>query len=99
MDQKISIIGGSGFIGTHLCQLLTNNEVLFEIIDLRPSDRFPDKCKIGDVRDAESLRDLITGQIVVNLAAVHSDDVTDLSQYHKTNVIGAENVIMLRKAN
>ena len=47
----------------------------FEIIDLKMSNQFPDKCKIADVRDVETLRKTITGDVVVNLAAVHRDDV------------------------
>jgi GlcNAc-P-P-Und epimerase len=61
----------------------------FEIIDIKMSNQFPDKCKIADVRDLGSLRSTISGDIVVNLAAVHRDDVRDLSEYHLTNVVGA----------
>ena len=39
------------------------------------SKQFPEFCKIGDVRDIESMRNTITGQVVVNLAAIHRDDV------------------------
>jgi nucleoside-diphosphate-sugar epimerase len=56
------------------------------------SNQFPEKCKIADVRDMESLRTTITGDVVVNLAAVHRDDVRDKSEYQRTNVDGAENV-------
>jgi len=56
------------------------------------SNQFPEKCKIGDVRDVDSLRAAITGDVVVNLAAVHRDDVRDKSEYQRTNVDGAENV-------
>lgn len=92
MAKKITVIGGSGFVGTNLCQSLQGRQIPFEIIDLRPSNRFPDKAKIGDVRDSESLRKMITGDVVVNLAAVHRDDVSDKSEYYKTNVVGAENI-------
>lgn len=56
------------------------------------SNQFPDKCKIGDVRDINALRQTITGNIIVNLAAVHRDDVRDKSEYQRSNVDGAENV-------
>jgi repressor of nif and glnA expression len=42
------------------------------------SNQFSEKCKIADVRDTETLRDTITGDVVVNLAAVHRDDVRDI---------------------
>jgi len=90
--SMITILGGSGFIGTNLCQLLANRQIPFEIIDLVPSAQFPDKTKIADIRDKESLLKTITGQIVVNLAAVHTDDVSNPGEYHQTNVFGATNL-------
>lgn len=90
--QKVTILGGSGFIGTNLCHLLAERQIPFEIIDLIPSQQFPEKTKIADIRDKESLRNTIDGQIVVNLAAIHTDDVADISQYYETNVIGAQNL-------
>ena len=92
MEKKITLIGGSGFVGTHLCRQLTLKQHDFEIIDLKISKEFPDKCKIGDIRDLQSLRQTITGNIVVNLAAVHRDNVQDKSEYYKTNVYGSENL-------
>lgn len=95
MKTKITVIGGSGFVGTNLCRQLTLKQQDFEIIDLNMSNQFPEKCKIADVRDAETLRKTITGDVVVNLAAVHRDDVRDKSEYQRTNVDGAENVAMV----
>lgn len=95
MAKKITVIGGSGFIGTNLCQKLSLKQQDFEIIDLKMSNQFPEKCKIADVRDAETLRATITGDVVVNLAAVHRDDVRDKSEYQRTNVNGAENVALV----
>lgn len=92
MARKITIIGGSGFVGTNLCRQLSLKQQDFEIIDLKMSNQFPEKCKIADVRDVESLRSAISGDVVVNLAAVHRDDVRDKSEYHRTNVEGTENV-------
>ena len=86
------MIGGAGFVGTNLCKRLASMQQDFEIIDLKQSHQFHENCKIGDVRDIESLRQTITGDVVVNLAAVHRDDVRDQSEYWSTNVSGAENV-------
>ena len=82
-------------MGTNLCRQLTLKQLDFEIIDLKMSNQFPEKCKISDVRDVDSLRETITGNVVVNLAAVHRDDVRDKSEYQKTNVDGAENVVLV----
>ena len=89
------MIGGSGFVGTNLCRQLSLKQQDFEIIDLKMSNQFPEKCKIADVRDAETLRNTITGDVVVNLAAVHRDDIRDKSEYQRTNVDGAENVALV----
>ena len=95
MAKKITVIGGSGFVGTNLCRQLALKQQDFEIIDLKMSNQFPEKCKIADVRDAETLRNTITGNVVVNLAAVHRDDVREKSEYQRTNVDGAENVSLI----
>lgn len=92
MDKTISIIGGAGFVGTNLCRLLASKQQNFEIIDIRKSRQFPEKSKIADVRDLQSLRRAVTGDIIINLAAVHRDDVSDRSEYYLTNVSGAENI-------
>jgi len=92
MPIKITVIGGSGFVGTNLCRRFAKSQQNFEIIDIKLSTQFPDKCKIGDVRDIKSLRDSVTGNIVINLAAVHRDNVRDKKEYHLTNVVGADNV-------
>ena len=47
----------------------------FEIIDLKMSRQFSEKCKIADVRDIDSSEKTITGDMVLNLAAVHRDDL------------------------
>ena len=67
------------------------NGIDFEIIDLYQSAEFPLKSKIGDVRDVSTLRATITGSVVVNLAAVHRDDVSDTREYWK-RINGAINV-------
>ena len=95
MAKKITVIGGSGFVGTNLCRQLSLKQQDFEIIDLKMSNQFPEKCKIADVCDAETLRNTITGDVVVNLAAVHRDDVRDKSEYWRTNVDGAKNVALV----
>ena len=95
MAKKITVVGGSGFVGTNLCRQLHLKQQDFEIIDIKMSNQFPEKCKIADVRYIESLREAITGDVVVNLAAVHRDDVRDKSEYHRTNVDGAENVAVV----
>jgi nucleoside-diphosphate-sugar epimerase len=91
-SYKVTILGGSGFVGTNLCRELSKKQQDFEIIDLKLSKQFPNKSKIGDVRDIQSLRNTITGNLIINLAAVHRDDIDDKDAYFNTNVIGADNI-------
>lgn len=86
MAKKITVIGGSGFVGTNSCRQLSLKQQDFEIIDLKISIQFAEKGKVADVRDVNSLRESISGDVVVNLAAVHRDDVRDKSEYQRTNV-------------
>jgi nucleoside-diphosphate-sugar epimerase len=94
MTIKITVIGGSGFIGTNLCRNLSLRKKNFEIIDLKKSKSFPEKSKIADVRNFKSLLKAITGDIIVNLAAVHTDNIRDKKAYKETNVGGAQNIIL-----
>lgn len=91
----ISVIGGSGFIGTRFCQNLADRQDAFEIIDLKESQRFPEKTKVVDIRDLDALNSAITGEVIVNLAAVHRDDVRDKSEYYSTNVDGTRNICIV----
>lgn len=88
----IIIIGGSGFIGTRLCRRLVNSGKDFYIIDKVVSKTFPNKTKVADVRNYEALLHETVGDVIINLAAEHRDDVTPKSLYYEVNVDGAKNV-------
>ena len=94
MSKRVdfSIIGGSGFIGTKLCKLINDKGEEFEIIDKQNSNSFPSKYKKADVRDIDSLRSTIQGNVIINLAAEHRDDVTPKSLYDDVNVEGVRNL-------
>lgn len=94
-DRLFTIAGGSGFIGTRLCHLMAELGLKFEIVDLKLSQSFPDRSRIADIRDIEALRGSVTGNAIINLAAVHRDDVRDRSQYYTTNVDGTRNLCIL----
>ncbi len=87
--MKISILGGAGFVGTNLSRRLFEQQGAFSIGDLQTSQAFPERTEALDIRIKEDLRTKLKGDIVVNLAAVHRDDVTDLNEYYSTNVEGA----------
>jgi len=86
----ISIIGGSGFIGSRLCNRLSEDKISFQILDKNLSPFFPDKTHIMDIRNPETYRKFLKGSdVVINLAAEHRDDVTPKSLYDEVNVGGA----------
>lgn len=96
---KIGVIGGSGFIGTRLCQRLVDAGHTIGIYDKESSHAYPDLCQLGDVRDLEALRDWVNpGSVLVNLAAEHRDDVKPRSLYDEVNVDGARRVCEVASA-
>ena len=95
-NLKITIIGGSGFIGTRLCDRLIKSDLAFKIIDKVKSLKFSNKTVIGDVRSLDSLiASIEPNEILINLAAEHRDDVYPSSLYHDVNISGAINVCAL----
>jgi len=91
--MNITIIGGSGFIGTRLTTHLLATGHMVKIIDKKNSYQYPHLRFYADVRERETLEKALVGSdIVVNLAAEHRDDVTPKSLYYDVNVTGAENV-------
>lgn len=99
--MKITLIGGSGFVGTRLIDLLHgSNGYKLQNIDKQPSHFFPGITVLGDVRDKEKLTELLKGtDVVVLLAAEHRDDVSPLSLYYEVNVGGMQNTLAAMEAN
>lgn len=97
--KKISVIGGSGFIGTRLLRRLTQKEEFdIRIIDKVPSKEFPSLGALIDVRSVNQLRESIEERsVIVNLAAEHRDDVRPLNLYDEVNVGGAKNICAVAK--
>ena len=91
--MKILILGGSGFVGTRLTEILLAGGHQVAIGDLVKSEKYPELWRQCDVCVDEGLRQIMPGQdCVVNLAASHRDDVRPLSLYTRNNVEGAEHV-------
>jgi len=91
--NNILLIGGSGFIGTHLIDIAKDNFKLTNL-DKQVSEKFNSITTIGDVRDTISLSSSMAGQqTVVLLAAEHRDDVSPTSLYYDVNVQGTKNVL------
>jgi len=99
--MKITIIGGSGFVGTHLITHLYENGISDVLnIDKAPSVKYGDISEIGDVLDVAALtQQLQDTDLVILLAAEHRDDVTPVSQYYTVNVQGMRNTLAAMEAN
>lgn len=89
MKEKISIIGAAGFLGSNLRKVLLNKNHYFESFDI--NNESEDMRKI-DVEDIESLNILDKSSVIINLAAVHRDDIRPITKYDDVNVKGAQNV-------
>lgn len=104
LTKNISIIGGSGFIGTCLLHRLSGNQhLLLNNIDKVPSKYFPHLTHIADVRSLHSLITvMLESEAIINLAAEHRDDVNPISLYDDVNISGAINcceVARIKKIN
>ncbi|MCQ2335717.1 MAG: NAD-dependent epimerase/dehydratase family protein [Paludibacteraceae bacterium] len=98
--MKIAVIGGSGFVGTRLTELLLSEKKDVYIYDKQTSQTYPELVTIGNVLDLSSLTSALKGaDTVVLLAAEHRDDVTPTSLYYDVNVDGMRNTLAAMEAN
>lgn len=97
--NKIAVIGGSGFVGTRLIEIIKDHFTVSNI-DKNHSHFFDNITTIGDVRDIESLKSSLAGNdTVVLLAAEHRDDVSPVSLYYDVNVNGMKNTLEAMEYN
>ncbi len=91
--MRIAVVGGSGFVGTRLIELIKGSHAITNI-DKQKSSFFQNITHIADVRDVEAMKRELNGfDLVVLLAAEHRDDVTPVSLYYDVNVDGMKNVL------
>lgn len=89
----IGVIGGSGFIGSYLCDILSKNNINFKIVDLVCPQNYKANWVKCDITDINTLRHALSDVThIVNLAAEHKDNVTPISAYYEVNVHGSENI-------
>ena len=90
--MKIALIGGSGFLGTRLSRLFDNSQIEHHIFDIDLNINSSKNASFLDVVQKNSLDKLSNYDFIVNLAAVHRDDIEPVSLYDDVNVAGAENI-------
>ena len=92
--MKCLVIGGSGFIGSFLIKKLISEKNEVVNFDLQDSNISEVNTIIGDINNREDLDSIKSDfDIVYILAAVHKDDISDYTEYYRTNCNGLENVI------
>ena len=89
--NEIAIVGGAGFVGSRLSARFKTGNAKFKRYDIDTSNQL-DRSIFLDVEDAISLDQFASVGAIINLAAVHRDDVRPLKKYDDVNVQGAVNV-------
>ena len=89
MKEEVSVIGGAGFLGTKLSEILKKKDFNFNLYDINDKQ---ETIKKIDVESIDSLEKLKDSSIIINLAAVHRDDIKPISKYDDVNVGGALNI-------
>ncbi|MDR0908561.1 MAG: NAD-dependent epimerase/dehydratase family protein [Spirochaetaceae bacterium] len=96
--MNLTLLGGSGFVGTRLTARLLNAGHRVRILDKNNSKSYFELHTFADVREPETLEQALVDangekpDAVINLAAEHRDDVSPKSLYDEVNVGGAENL-------
>ena len=91
MHHMVGIIGGAGFVGSRLKALFNKRSAGTISYDIDLSNKLDPSIYL-DVEDMDALDQLANVSTVINLAAVHHDNVRPLSRYDDVNVQGAVNL-------
>ena len=89
MKNNISIVGGYGFVGTRLSEVMSLNDIEHNIFDNKADINSENYL---DVEHLESLDVLNNSSVIINLAAIHRDDIKPVTRYDDVNIGGAINI-------
>ena len=89
MYENISIVGGAGFLGTKLSSILSKANVKHKTFDINFDES---SSNFVDVENINSLEKLKNSSVIINLAAIHRDDIKPISRYDDVNIGGAKNI-------
>ena len=102
--MKVTVIGGSGFLGSHVCDQLTLCGHNVKIFDINQSKYLRDDQKeiIGNILNKEELENALDGSEVIYHFAGLADLDESIGKPHETvnqNIIGTLNVLDFCKKN
>jgi len=89
-QSKVAILGGAGFVGSRLGNRLLNKDIFFNKYDIETKNDV--NILNLDIEEIDTLNQLEGADTIINLAAVHRDDIRPLSRYDDVNVQGSVNV-------
>lgn len=97
MSKKIGIVGGAGFLGSRLSKLFKELKQDYLIMDINDSSvEGSVYLNVEDSGDFEKYRGLDS---IINLAAMHRDDVRPVTRYDDVNIKGAKNVCQAARSH
>ena len=102
--KQISVLGGSGYIGSHLCDLLSDKGFYVKIFDIKKSHwlKKNQKMYIGNLLQKKKLVNAIkNSEYVFNFAALSNIDYVSNQPYQSAlvNILGTINVLEVCKKN
>lgn len=100
--MKVIVFGGSGFLGSHVADELTNRGNKVVIYDLQPSNRLKkgQEMIIGDINDEKTARDVIKdADVIYNFSAVSDieEAAANPMETIKVNIVGNANLLNIAK--
>ena len=98
MKNKVVVIGGAGFLGSHVADSLSERELQVRIVDSKPSPWISvhQEMAVGDILDGGFLKEVTSGvDYVYHMAGIA--DISDAASSPKntmmSNIIGSINVL------
>ena len=97
LKSKVALVGGSGFIGFHLRELLLQHHYEVEILDIKhPGSHFKSPIFVQlDLLDKDAIPPILNGgkySAIINLAAITNDDSSEIADY-LVNFQGCKNLL------
>ena len=97
--MRVTVTGGSGFVGSHLLSRLIAAGHDTRNLDIHPSSTHAHLTTIGDIGDLQACMSAMRGSdAIIHLAALYRDDVRPRELYYNVNVDGTRNIVLAAEA-